>query len=92
MMAVRSKSSKGPLNGPRTEDSVLSHSTAELFSHQRAFPQRRRNGSSFAKQNHLATLVGTRTAGEVLGAANFKLAVICASHAGRGCTPGKRMY
>ena len=28
---------------------------------------------SFAKQNHLATLVGTRTAGEVLGGANFKL-------------------
>ena len=29
--------------------------------------------ASFAKQNHLATLVGTRTAGEVLGGANFKL-------------------
>ena len=28
---------------------------------------------SFAKENHLATLVGTRTAGEVLGGANFKL-------------------
>jgi carboxyl-terminal processing protease len=27
----------------------------------------------FAKENHLATLVGTRTAGEVLGGANFKL-------------------
>lgn len=26
-----------------------------------------------AKQNRLATLVGTRTAGEVLGGANFKL-------------------
>ena len=30
--------------------------------------------ASFAKQNRLATLVGTRTAGEVLGGANFKLA------------------
>jgi C-terminal processing protease CtpA/Prc len=30
--------------------------------------------ASFAKQNHLAKLVGTRTAGEVLGGANFKLA------------------
>lgn len=29
--------------------------------------------ASFAKQNHLATIVGTRTAGEVLGGANFKL-------------------
>jgi C-terminal processing protease CtpA/Prc len=29
--------------------------------------------ASFAKQNHLATLVGTKTAGEVLGGANFKL-------------------
>jgi C-terminal processing protease CtpA/Prc len=29
--------------------------------------------ASFAKQNHLATLVGTGTAGEVLGGANFKL-------------------
>jgi C-terminal processing protease CtpA/Prc len=29
--------------------------------------------ASFAKQNHLATLGGTRTAGEVLGGANFKL-------------------
>lgn len=29
--------------------------------------------ASFAKQNHLATLVGARTAGEVLGGANFKL-------------------
>jgi len=29
--------------------------------------------ASFAKENHLATLVGTRTAGEVLGGANFKL-------------------
>ena len=29
--------------------------------------------ASFAKQNRLATLVGTRTAGEVLGGANFKL-------------------
>src|SRR5882762_927040 len=29
--------------------------------------------ASFAKQNCLATLVGTRTAGEVLGGANFKL-------------------
>ncbi|MCI0349053.1 MAG: S41 family peptidase, partial [Acidobacteriales bacterium] len=28
---------------------------------------------SFAKENRLATLVGTRTAGEVLGGANFKL-------------------
>ena len=38
-----------------------SHSAAEMV-------------ASFAKQNHLATLVGTRTAGEVLGGANFKLA------------------
>ena len=30
--------------------------------------------ASFANQNRLATLVGTRTAGEVLGGANFKLA------------------
>src|SRR5712692_2894581 len=30
--------------------------------------------ASFAKQNRLAALVGTRTAGEVLGGANFKLA------------------
>jgi len=30
--------------------------------------------ASFAKQNHFATLVGTRTAGEVLGGANFRLA------------------
>jgi len=30
--------------------------------------------ASFAKQNRLATLVGKRTAGEVLGGANFKLA------------------
>ncbi len=30
--------------------------------------------ASFAKQNRLATLVGTKTAGEVLGGANFKLA------------------
>ena len=30
--------------------------------------------ASFAKQNRLATIVGTRTAGEVLGGANFKLA------------------
>ncbi len=29
--------------------------------------------ASFAKENHLATLVGTRTAGEVLGGANFNL-------------------
>ena len=29
--------------------------------------------ASFAKENHLATLVGTRTAGEVLGGANFEL-------------------
>src|SRR5438309_9057543 len=29
--------------------------------------------ASFAKQNRLATLIGTRTAGEVLGGANFKL-------------------
>ena len=29
--------------------------------------------ASFAKQNRLATLVGTKTAGEVLGGANFKL-------------------
>lgn len=29
--------------------------------------------ASFAKDNRLATLVGTRTAGEVLGGANFKL-------------------
>ena len=29
--------------------------------------------ASFAKQNRLATLVGTRTAGEVLGGADFKL-------------------
>ncbi|MGC2530533.1 MAG: S41 family peptidase [Candidatus Acidiferrum sp.] len=37
-----------------------SHSPAEMV-------------ASFAKENHLATLVGTRTAGEVLGGANFKL-------------------
>src|SRR5712692_521108 len=37
-----------------------SHSAAEMV-------------ASFAKQNRLATLVGTRTAGEVLGGANFKL-------------------
>lgn len=30
--------------------------------------------ASFAKQNHLATLVGAKTAGEVLGGANFRLA------------------
>jgi len=30
--------------------------------------------ASFAKQNRLATIVGTRTAAEVLGGANFKLA------------------
>lgn len=30
--------------------------------------------ASFAKDNHLATLVGTRSAGEVLGGANFVLA------------------
>ena len=29
--------------------------------------------ASFAKQNRLSTIVGTRTAGEVLGGANFKL-------------------
>jgi len=29
--------------------------------------------ASFAKEYHLATVVGTRTAGEVLGGANFKL-------------------
>ncbi len=29
--------------------------------------------ASFAKQNRLATIVGTGTAGEVLGGANFKL-------------------
>jgi carboxyl-terminal processing protease len=29
--------------------------------------------ASFAKENRLATLVGTRTAGEVLGGANFNL-------------------
>ena len=29
--------------------------------------------ASFAKQNRLATLFGTQTAGEVLGGANFKL-------------------
>src|SRR5262249_17947642 len=29
--------------------------------------------ASFARENQLATLVGTRTAGEVLGGANFKL-------------------
>ena len=29
--------------------------------------------ASFAKENHLATLVGARTAGEVLGGANFEL-------------------
>src|SRR5260221_471913 len=37
-----------------------SHSAAEMV-------------ASFAKQNQLATIVGTRTAGEVLGGANFKL-------------------
>ncbi len=37
-----------------------SHSAAEMV-------------ASLAKENHLATLVGTRTAGEVLGGANFKL-------------------
>src|SRR5438552_15306229 len=37
-----------------------SHSAAEMV-------------ASFAKENHLATLVGTRTAGEVLGGATFKL-------------------
>ena len=30
--------------------------------------------ANFAKQNHFFTLVGTRTAGEVLGDANFRLA------------------
>lgn len=30
--------------------------------------------ASFARQNRLATLVGTKTAGEVLGGANFKIA------------------
>lgn len=30
--------------------------------------------ASFAKQNGLATIIGTKTAGEVLGGANFKLA------------------
>lgn len=29
--------------------------------------------ASFAKENRLATLIGTKTAGEVLGGANFKL-------------------
>jgi carboxyl-terminal processing protease len=29
--------------------------------------------ASFAKENHLATIVGTTTAGEVLGGANFNL-------------------
>jgi len=29
--------------------------------------------AGFAKQNRLAAIVGTRTAGEVLGGANFKL-------------------
>src|SRR5256886_7582007 len=33
--------------------------------------------ASFAKQNRLATLVGPRTAGEVLGVANFKPAAVC---------------
>jgi C-terminal processing protease CtpA/Prc len=28
--------------------------------------------ASFARENRLATLVGTRTAGQVLGGANFK--------------------
>lgn len=37
-----------------------SHSAAEMT-------------ASFAKQNRLATLVSTRTAGEVVGGANFKL-------------------
>src|SRR5467141_855984 len=37
-----------------------SHSAAEMV-------------DSIAKENHLATLVGTRTAGEVLGGANFKM-------------------
>src|SRR6266849_4973586 len=37
-----------------------SHSAAEMV-------------ASFGKENRLATLVGTRTAGEVLGGANFKL-------------------
>ncbi len=37
-----------------------SHSAAEMV-------------ASFAKENRLATVVGTRTAGEVLGGANFKL-------------------
>jgi carboxyl-terminal processing protease len=37
-----------------------SHSAAEMV-------------ASFAKENHLATIVGTRTAGEVLGGANFNL-------------------
>jgi hypothetical protein len=37
-----------------------SHSAAEMV-------------ASFAKQNRLATLAGTKTAGEVLGGANFKL-------------------
>src|SRR5216683_680637 len=37
-----------------------SHSAAEMV-------------ASFAKENRLATIVGTRTAGEVLGGANFKL-------------------
>ncbi len=36
------------------------HSTAEMV-------------ASFAKENRLATLVGTRTSGQVLGGANFKL-------------------
>jgi C-terminal processing protease CtpA/Prc len=29
--------------------------------------------ANFAKENHLATLVGTRTAGEALGGVNLKL-------------------
>ncbi len=37
-----------------------SHSAAEMV-------------ASFAKENRLATIIGTRTAGEVLGGANFKL-------------------
>ncbi len=30
--------------------------------------------AAFAKENHLATLVGMTTAGEVMGGANFKVA------------------
>ncbi len=63
--------SEGSLDGPRYRGAwPAALPWPHRHPHQRALPQRSRNGRQLPKkENRLATLVGTRTAGEVLGGA-----------------------